>query len=137
MVKEKLKNCVHCGKELEAKTTRAKFCSPKCRVYWNRDNMKPLEANSASKTESNGKVPPLAKKESLEAPVSNDATSAAANQVANGSFPYIPKSKKSFDLFMAEAKGGVSDIKAFKEELSYSVLNSNQKAMVLSKIKTR
>lgn len=39
-MKLKTENCLYCDKKLEAKTTRQRFCSDKCRVYWNRDNAK-------------------------------------------------------------------------------------------------
>lgn len=38
-MKYKRENCKYCGEKMEAKTTRAEFCSNKCRVYWNRENV--------------------------------------------------------------------------------------------------
>lgn len=38
-MKQKKDKCKYCGGKLEAKTTRMEFCSAKCRVYWNRENV--------------------------------------------------------------------------------------------------
>lgn len=45
-MKQKRQNCKYCGNQIDAKTTRKQFCSPKCRVYWNRESgaENPLEA---------------------------------------------------------------------------------------------
>jgi len=37
---EKKESCQRCGAKITPKTKRAKFCSDKCRVYWNRENPK-------------------------------------------------------------------------------------------------
>lgn len=37
-MKQRLENCKYCGNKLADGTTRKKFCSDKCRVYWNREN---------------------------------------------------------------------------------------------------
>lgn len=39
-MKQKSEKCLYCDQKLEPKTTRQRFCSDKCRVYWNRDNAK-------------------------------------------------------------------------------------------------
>lgn len=31
-----MKKCLQCGSEFEPKNPKGKFCSDKCRVYWNR-----------------------------------------------------------------------------------------------------
>lgn len=36
-MKHKAEKCEYCGADLQAKTTRKKFCSSKCRVYANRE----------------------------------------------------------------------------------------------------
>lgn len=35
-----MKKCKYCHKEFEPKNPKGKFCSDKCRVYWNRKNGK-------------------------------------------------------------------------------------------------
>lgn len=35
---DKKEACEYCGKKMEAKQRNKKFCSDKCRVYWNREN---------------------------------------------------------------------------------------------------
>jgi hypothetical protein len=35
---KKSEKCLYCGIEMESKTAKKKFCSTKCRVYWNREN---------------------------------------------------------------------------------------------------
>lgn len=40
-MKKKRETCKYCGEKMDAKTTRQEFCSPKCRVYWNRENERP------------------------------------------------------------------------------------------------
>jgi ribosomal protein L24E len=53
-MKEKNKTCKYCSKEIEAKTTRQEFCSPKCRVYWNREkNVAEVEIPKSTPTASN------------------------------------------------------------------------------------
>ena len=37
---EKKEKCKRCGVNIEPKTKRAEFCSPKCKVYWHRENPK-------------------------------------------------------------------------------------------------
>jgi hypothetical protein len=37
---EKKDKCKRCGIKIEPKTKRAEFCSPKCKVYWHRENPK-------------------------------------------------------------------------------------------------
>ena len=37
---EKKEKCKRCGIKIEPKTKRAEFCSPKCKVYWHRENSK-------------------------------------------------------------------------------------------------
>lgn len=39
-MKVKKESCKYCSQKIEAKTTRAEFCSDKCRVYWNREHPK-------------------------------------------------------------------------------------------------
>ena len=34
----KLENCVYCGKKMESKTAKKKYCSAKCKIYHNREN---------------------------------------------------------------------------------------------------
>lgn len=36
-MKKKVETCLYCGEKISPKTTRMKFCSSKCRVYWNRE----------------------------------------------------------------------------------------------------
>jgi hypothetical protein len=40
-MKGKKESCEYCGKKIEPKTTRAKFCSEKCRVYFWREKKTP------------------------------------------------------------------------------------------------
>lgn len=40
-MKEKKSKCKYCSCDLEAKTTRREFCSPKCKVYWHRGKKAP------------------------------------------------------------------------------------------------
>lgn len=35
---EKKEKCKRCGVPISPKTKRAEFCSPKCKVYWHREN---------------------------------------------------------------------------------------------------
>jgi len=44
-MKKKKESCKYCGEKLDAKTTRAEFCSPKCKVYWHRENPKVVLKN--------------------------------------------------------------------------------------------
>ena len=37
MIKKK-ENCEYCGEKMESKTAKKRFCSEKCRVYFNRKN---------------------------------------------------------------------------------------------------
>ena len=39
MIKKK-ENCEYCGEKMESKTAKKRFCSEKCRVYFNRSNKK-------------------------------------------------------------------------------------------------
>ena len=39
---DKRTNCEYCGKDLDAKYRSKRFCDAKCRIYWNRENKKPL-----------------------------------------------------------------------------------------------
>jgi UDP-N-acetylmuramyl pentapeptide synthase len=39
-MKYKKETCKYCGGKMKAKTTRAEFCSPNCKVYWHRENPK-------------------------------------------------------------------------------------------------
>jgi len=57
MVKKKRETCKYCDGKLEAKTTRREFCSPKCKVYWHRDNSKiePIEKDAEYYTDRNTK----------------------------------------------------------------------------------
>lgn len=36
---EKREKCKRCGAKMNPKTKRAEFCSPKCKVYWHRENI--------------------------------------------------------------------------------------------------
>jgi len=38
-----MKKCIKCGGEFEPKNPKGRFCSDKCRVYWNRGKNKPQE----------------------------------------------------------------------------------------------
>ena len=38
-MKERTEYCKYCGIKIEPKTTRKQFCTPKCRVYWNREQL--------------------------------------------------------------------------------------------------
>ena len=38
-MKQRLENCKYCNDKLVNGTTRREFCSEKCRVYWNRENV--------------------------------------------------------------------------------------------------
>lgn len=55
-MKHKTERCLYCDKKLEPKTTRQKFCSDKCRVYWNRDNPK-VQTTDLNKPTSDLKPP--------------------------------------------------------------------------------
>lgn len=39
-MKQKKERCKYCNEKMVAKTTRAEFCSKKCKVYWHRENPK-------------------------------------------------------------------------------------------------
>jgi len=43
---EKIKNCLYCGKEMESITAKKRFCSTKCRVYYNRIDANALRTHS-------------------------------------------------------------------------------------------
>jgi predicted RNA-binding Zn-ribbon protein involved in translation (DUF1610 family) len=49
-MKQKSDKCLYCGKKLEPKTTRQRFCCDKCRVYWNRDNARVKVSDSMQPT---------------------------------------------------------------------------------------
>ena len=34
---QKIENCLYCGNKMESITAKKKFCSPKCKVYFNRE----------------------------------------------------------------------------------------------------
>lgn len=34
---KKIENCQYCGEKMESKTAKKRFCSTKCRVYFNRE----------------------------------------------------------------------------------------------------
>lgn len=34
---KKRDNCLYCGEKMESKTAKKKFCSPKCRIYYKRE----------------------------------------------------------------------------------------------------
>lgn len=34
---KKIENCLYCDKKMESKTAKKKFCSDRCKVYWNRE----------------------------------------------------------------------------------------------------
>lgn len=34
---KKINNCTYCGEKMESKTAKKKFCSTKCRIYYNRE----------------------------------------------------------------------------------------------------
>lgn len=61
--------CIYCGERMESLTAKKKYCSDKCRVYFNREYPKgktisPVEL--ASKLEDNAKV--------VEIPIENHKT---------------------------------------------------------------
>lgn len=33
---KKIENCIYCSQKMESVTAKKKFCSDRCRVYWNR-----------------------------------------------------------------------------------------------------
>lgn len=39
MIKKK-ENCEYCGEKMDSKTAKKRFCSEKCRVYYNRETNK-------------------------------------------------------------------------------------------------
>jgi len=51
-MKYKKETCKYCGGKMKAKTTRAEFCSPNCKVYWHREN--PKETLKNFNKQSNG-----------------------------------------------------------------------------------
>jgi hypothetical protein len=63
MIKKK-ENCEYCGEKMESKTAKKRFCSEKCRVYYNREaNKAPVIAETpkisikTEKTTNNTKIP--------------------------------------------------------------------------------
>ena len=74
----KRKFCIYCNQEMESKTTKKRFCSDKCRVYWNRENpngviISPIELNNRLKSKENvSKTEDKPKIE--EIPVQNEKT---------------------------------------------------------------
>ena len=48
---DKREICMYCEQKMEAKYRNKKFCSNKCRVYWNRENIKeqtiPTDTNTS------------------------------------------------------------------------------------------
>ncbi len=44
---QKVENCIYCNKKMESKTAKKRFCSDKCRVYYNRESG---EANKQKNT---------------------------------------------------------------------------------------
>jgi hypothetical protein len=43
---DKKEICEYCEEKMEAKYRNKRFCSVKCRVYWNRENKKPAQTEA-------------------------------------------------------------------------------------------
>ena len=43
---DKKEICEYCEEKMEAKYRNKRFCSVKCRVYWNRENKKPTQTEA-------------------------------------------------------------------------------------------
>lgn len=67
-MKQRLESCKYCSKKLEDGTTRKEFCSPKCRVYWNREHPKVTLKNFNEQSKGTTKLPEkkAAKNESID-----------------------------------------------------------------------
>lgn len=54
----KRETCLYCGEKMESKTAKKKFCSEKCKVYWNREKVlvKELDESLTSIQEETKKV---------------------------------------------------------------------------------
>lgn len=63
---EKRSHCLYCEKEMDAAYRNKRFCSDKCRVYWNRENPKVQIKNLNEAT--NEKKPPSQKKTNYSIP---------------------------------------------------------------------
>ena len=43
---KKVENCIYCGEKMESITAKKRYCSAKCRLYFNREKTKSLNVNS-------------------------------------------------------------------------------------------
>ena len=112
MIKKRDK-CLYCGSKMESITAKKKFCSPKCKVYWNREH--------ATKTKE--------KKEDTTKPTEPEIP---PKQVYQEEKPQNPP--KTYDQLLKMAKEGVDNMDEFMQELKNSKITPGQKAMILSKI---
>jgi len=112
MIKKRDK-CLYCGSKMESITAKKKFCSPKCKVYWNREH----SAKAKEKKEPNPKPtePEMPQK-----------------QVYQEEKPKNPP--KTYDQLLKMAKEGVENVDGFMQELKESKITPGQKAMIISKI---
>lgn len=106
--------CLYCEKDFYKKHKKGKFCSPKCRVYWNREH--------ATKTKE--------KKEATPNPTKPEMLPKQVYQEEK-----TKNSPKTYDQLLKMAKEGVDNMDEFMQELKNSKVTPGQKAMILSKIK--
>lgn len=76
---KKTENCIYCGEKMESITAKKKYCSAKCKLYFNREkniikrgppfkNMPPYEENSGSITVEFKKLDKIAAKLGVSKP---------------------------------------------------------------------
>lgn len=80
-------NCEYCEKEMEAKYRNKRFCSDKCRTYWNREQ-------KVSNPTKDAKKPPVSRNEPQER----------------------PKTKKEVDTTKKENTVGLSSFERFRQK---------------------
>jgi predicted nucleic acid-binding Zn ribbon protein len=112
-----MKKCLYskCGKEFEPNKPKQKFCSDKCRVYWNRQRggLKTVTTLDGTKIQM---YVPVAHAEPIEVPKIN----------------YTPTVKKTFNQLLTDAKNGTLDMK----EVDAARLPPNQQELIMRKFKT-
>jgi len=94
-MKLKSEKCLYCDAKLEAKTTRQRFCSDKCRVYWNREN----SAIKVSHLQVAANVSPIAPHKPKRPNNSDNQASPASEQK-----PEIPAFKNEIERMFWEEK---------------------------------
>jgi len=93
---KKTENCLYCGEKMESITAKKKYCSAKCKLYFNRERNKLLSINKiASNLANKTKLieTPIKKEKSVESP-------------KNDKIP--PLNLKGLDLAIWKAENNIS-----------------------------